>query len=82
MEKQSHYTLKGKLGNEIYVPDSKVGGYTACFSDFPEIIAEGECIGHKRIQNFDAVTTSKLRLSITENIASPIIKNFSVYYVN
>lgn len=47
-----------------------------------QIIAEGECIGHKRIQNFDAVATSKLRLTIKESIAPPMIKIFSIFFVN
>lgn len=47
-----------------------------------QIVAEGECIGHKHIQKFESVTTSKLRLTIKESIAPPLIKNFSVFFVN
>ena len=47
-----------------------------------QIVAEGECIGHKHIQKFEAITTSKLRLTIKESIAPPLIKNFSVFFVN
>ena len=46
-----------------------------------QTIIEGECIGHKNIQKFDAITTSKLRLTIRESIAPTIIKNFSVFWV-
>ena len=35
-------SVKGNLGNEIYVEDLNYGGFTAYFEDFPEIIAEGE----------------------------------------
>jgi predicted RNase H-like HicB family nuclease len=34
--------ITGSFGNEIYVEDSKEGGFTAYFEDFPNILAEGE----------------------------------------
>jgi len=43
-----HTIKKGKLGNEVYVKDSKVGGYTGFFQDFPQIVSEGETI--KQVQ--------------------------------
>jgi len=42
-------------------------------------IGQGESIGHKRIQKIEPSTVSRLRLRITEAIAEPIIKDFSVY---
>lgn len=42
-------------------------------------IANGSVIGHKRIQEIEPVTVSKLRLKITASIAKPLIKTFSVY---
>ncbi|XOV94486.1 MAG: alpha-L-fucosidase [Bacteroidota bacterium] len=42
-------------------------------------VANGECIGHKRIQIIDPVRTDKMRLIITESVSSPLIKMFSVY---
>tara|TARA_Y100001980_G_C14556918_1_gene353759 strand:+ start:48118 stop:49506 length:1389 start_codon:yes stop_codon:yes gene_type:complete len=42
-------------------------------------IGRGESIGHKRIQKIEPSTVSRLRLRITEAIAEPIIKDFSVY---
>ncbi len=47
-----------------------------------QIIAEGECIGHKHIQKFETITTSQLRLTISESNALPIIKNFSAFYID
>jgi alpha-L-fucosidase len=44
-------------------------------------VCEGLCIGHKRIQRFEAVLTNKIRLVIQEATASPQIKKFSVYFV-
>ena len=37
-------TKTGKLGEEIYVKDQKVGGYTAFFKDFSNIASEGETL--------------------------------------
>ncbi|GAB5552416.1 MAG: alpha-L-fucosidase [Saprospiraceae bacterium] len=42
-------------------------------------IANGSVIGHKRIQQTAPIKVTKLRLKITESIAKPLIKNFSVY---
>jgi alpha-L-fucosidase len=42
-------------------------------------IAEGNSVGHKRIQSVDSVTTDKIRLSITESSAQPQIKDLSAY---
>ena len=47
-----------------------------------EIIGNGSCVGHKRVQQFENVTTNKIRLVIEESIASPQIKNFSIFYVD
>jgi len=38
----------------------------------------GMSIGHKRIEKFSPIKTSKIRLRITESIARPIIRSFSV----
>lgn len=42
-------------------------------------VASGESIGHKRIQKFNKVNTSMIRLNIVECVGKPDIKNFSVY---
>ena len=39
----------------------------------------GSCIGHKRILKFAPVTADKLKLTITESIAEPIIKKLTLY---
>lgn len=41
-------------------------------------VCEGMSIGHKRIEKFDSVKTSKIRLRITESIAKPIIRSFAI----
>ncbi len=46
-----------------------------------QTVADGTCVGHKRIQTFDAVTTNKIRLIIKASTATPQIKNLSVFYV-
>ena len=42
--KYKHVVLKGNFGDEIYIEDPKIGGFTAFFKDFPEIASEGETI--------------------------------------
>jgi hypothetical protein len=39
------YTIKtGKFGKEFYIEDPNLGGYTAFFKDFPNIVTQGETI--------------------------------------
>ncbi|MEN8122235.1 MAG: alpha-L-fucosidase [Bacteroidota bacterium] len=45
-------------------------------------IANGECVGHKRVQKIEPVVSSKFRLRISESNAEPQIKEFSVYWVD
>ncbi len=45
------------------------------------LVCDGESIGNKRIQQFDTVTTDRLRLVSDKYIDKPLIKNFSVYMV-
>jgi alpha-L-fucosidase len=45
-----------------------------------ERICSGQSIGHKRIENFQTATYSKIKLKVTENINSPIIKSFECYF--
>jgi len=46
-------------------------------------IAEGSCIGHKRIQILEkSITLKKVRLKIEKSIAEPNIKNFQVFGEN
>ncbi len=46
-------------------------------------IAEGSCIGHKRIQFLEEpVTLKKIRLKINESVAEPHIKSFQVFAGN
>lgn len=44
-------------------------------------IAEGSCIGHKRIEKISEVKVKKLRLKISKSVVEPLIINFSVYCV-
>ncbi|WP_242118854.1 alpha-L-fucosidase [Aestuariivivens sediminicola] len=44
-------------------------------------IAQGESIGHKRIQHFDAIKVKGIRLKVLESTGKPILKNVSVFYV-
>jgi alpha-L-fucosidase len=44
-------------------------------------LAEGRAIGHKRIDSFPAVTTSRVRLNILESSAEAHIREFQVFHV-
>ncbi|MBA7520853.1 hypothetical protein ES705_12952 [subsurface metagenome] len=44
-----------------------------------EKLAEGTCIGHKRIHKLHSFSAEKIRLSITKDIAKPHIKKLTVY---
>jgi alpha-L-fucosidase len=45
-------------------------------------IAEGHAIGHKKIDNFPAVTTSQIRLNILSSSAEAHIREFQVFNVS
>lgn len=47
-----------------------------------QTIAEGVSIGRKRIQTFDPIETTQLRLLLTNNPQKAVIRKFSVYAVN
>ncbi|MDR3625625.1 MAG: alpha-L-fucosidase [Ignavibacteriaceae bacterium] len=44
-------------------------------------IVEGVSVGHKVINQFEPISTTKIRLSIIESSKPPCIKKLSVYYV-
>jgi alpha-L-fucosidase len=44
-------------------------------------IGDGECVGQKRIQEFEPIDTDKIRLVVSESVAIPQIKNLSVYNI-
>lgn len=46
-----------------------------------QTLCSGECIGHKRIQKFDTVETTKIRLRATKTKATPHIRQLAAYFV-
>lgn len=44
-------------------------------------LCQGQSVGHKRIQKFNSIKVNRIRWVIEEEIASPVILNFSVYNV-
>lgn len=44
-------------------------------------LGEGECIGNKRIQQFEEVTCSAVQIHIKRSAVQPVIKDFSVFYL-
>ncbi|HRO45746.1 alpha-L-fucosidase [Agriterribacter sp.] len=45
-------------------------------------ICDGQSIGHKRIQQFEPTECTKIRLVVVKATAEPIIKSFSVFWVD
>lgn len=45
-------------------------------------LCQGQSIGRKKIDYFDDVEVSKIRLIITKSVNEPIIRNLSTYYVD
>jgi len=52
----------------------KAGKWTA--------VARGQAIGHKRIDRFDPVTASRVRLHILSSVAEAHIREFQLFYVS
>lgn len=46
-----------------------------------QTVSQGESVGHKRIEQFPTVNASALRLTVTQSIAQPDIRNFSAFCV-
>jgi len=44
-------------------------------------VCKGISVGHKRIQQFDTVTTNKLRLTIKVSHGIPVLKDFAAFYL-
>lgn len=57
-----------------YIVEAKVNGKW-------QTVCSGESVGHKRIQDFEPIETTTLRLIVTDSAAMPDIINFSAYYI-
>jgi alpha-L-fucosidase len=44
-------------------------------------LCSGECVGHKRIQPFDTVMTTGIRLRATRTKATPHVRRLAVHFV-
>ena len=58
-----------------YVVEGRVAG------DSWEKLCEGVSIGHKRIQQFPAKEVAAVRLSVTKDVASPVIRKLAAYRI-
>ncbi|EAR02038.1 alpha-L-fucosidase [Maribacter sp. HTCC2170] len=47
-----------------------------------QLLAQGQSVGNKRIEQFDAVKVKRIRLVVTKHTKTPKVKNFSVFFVN
>jgi len=77
-QKINHVVIQEEIKNgesiRKYIVEARVKGNW-------KTVCEGESIGHKRIQQFDDVECTKIRLTVRKSIAEPKVKNFAVYYV-
>ena len=44
-------------------------------------ICHGQSVGHKRIEEFPDVEVTQVRLTVTESVATPLLRDFSLYRV-
>jgi len=58
-----------------YVVEGRVAGGTW------QPLCQGISIGHKRIQRFDPIEVSAVRLRLTSSVAAPMIRKLSVFSV-
>jgi hypothetical protein len=47
-----------------------------------QTLAEGSSVGHKRIEVFAEATVDKLRLRITKNVGTPIVRDLAAFYAD
>jgi len=47
-----------------------------------KMLAKGTSVGRKKIDYFDDVKISKVRLNVKKNVGMPLVRNFSAYYVD
>lgn len=68
---------KVKYGDRVrkYVVEAQVDGAWLT-------VARGSCIGHKRIERFDAVNAAAVRLRILESAGEPYIRSISLWNVD
>ncbi len=46
-----------------------------------KMLAEGSCVGHKRIQYFDPAECTAVRVKILDSIATPKLKRIAAYFI-
>jgi len=46
-----------------------------------QVIGDGTCIGHKRIQKCPAVTLSEIKLVVTKAVAEPVFRSFAAFNI-
>lgn len=74
----NHAVIQEEVAYGQRVRSYSLEGYT---SNGWKSVYQGSSIGTKKIDSFDSIEITKLRLMITKSVAKPIIKNFSVYRI-
>ena len=69
--------------SEVIELGQKVRGFeiSAFVNGERRVLAKGESIGNKYAARFDSVKTDRVYLKITSSVASPLIRSFSLYFV-
>lgn len=47
-----------------------------------QVVSQKECIGFCRSEHFDAVTTDRVRIRITDSKAAPVLRYFGIYLIS
>ena len=72
-----HVSIMEQIEHGERVREYEIEGLVG--ADRWNLLCKGTCIGHRRIQRFEPVEVSKLRLRITKSVAPPIIRRFEVF---
>lgn len=78
MQKINHVVTMEDYRFGHRIREYKIEGFTT--NHWIEL-CKGQSVGRKKIDYFNDIEVSKIRLTITKNVNEPIIRNVSVYYV-
>jgi hypothetical protein len=68
--------IRGGQRVRKYILEAEVAG------KWQTVYAMGSSIGYKKIDRFAPVEATKLRLTVTQSVGTPIVKRFAAFFVN
>lgn len=81
------FSAKQKINHVITMEDYRQGHRIRTYKIEGKIdgnwqeLCSGQSVGRKKIDYFDDVEVSAIRLNVTKNVGTPLIRNLSAYYV-